>query len=56
MIFYENRLLADDSHVIPYLVYIKNLERCRLRVSANTDAKKCLPVQYAGPRRVYGFP
>ena len=23
MIFHENRLLADDSHVISYLIYVK---------------------------------
>ena len=34
MIFYENRLLADDSHEISYLISFKNQERphniCRL--------------------------
>ena len=28
MIFHENRLLADDSHVISYLIFSKT-ERCR---------------------------
>ena len=28
MIFYENRLLADASHVISYLILVKNWERC----------------------------
>ena len=28
MIFYENRLLADDSHVISYLIFVENWERC----------------------------
>ena len=26
MIFHENRLLADDSHVILYLIFVKNWE------------------------------
>ena len=29
MIFHENRLLADDSHVILYLIFVENWERCR---------------------------
>ena len=29
MIFHENRLLADDSHVISYLIFVENWERCR---------------------------
>ena len=28
MIFNENRLLADDSHDISYISFVKNLERC----------------------------
>ena len=24
MIFHENRLLADDSHVISYLIFVEN--------------------------------
>ena len=28
MIFHENRLLADDSHEISYLIFIENEERC----------------------------
>ena len=28
IIFHENCLLADDSHVIPYLIFVKNWERC----------------------------
>ena len=27
MIFHENRLLADDSHEISYLIFVDNLER-----------------------------
>ena len=27
MIFHENRLLADDSHEISYLIYLENWER-----------------------------
>ena len=29
MKFHENRLLADDSHVISYLIFAENWERCR---------------------------
>ena len=29
MVFHENRLLADDSHVISYLIFVENMERCR---------------------------
>ena len=29
MKFHENRLLADDSHEISYLIFKKKLERCR---------------------------
>ena len=29
MIFHENRLLADDSRVISYLISVENWERCR---------------------------
>ena len=28
MIFHENRLLADDSHVRSYLIFVENWERC----------------------------
>ena len=28
MIFHEDRLLADVSHEISYLVFFENLERC----------------------------
>ena len=27
MIFHENRLLADDSQVISYLIFVGNLEK-----------------------------
>ena len=34
MIFHENRLLADNSHVISYLIFVENWEKyckiCRL--------------------------
>ena len=29
MIFHENRLLADDSHVTSYFIFVKNWEKCR---------------------------
>ena len=34
MIFHENCLLADDSHEISYLIFFKNLERCRKILSS----------------------
>ena len=34
MIFHENRLLADDSHVISYLIFVQNWERCRKNLSS----------------------
>ena len=29
MIFHENRLLADDSHELSYLIHFENWEKCR---------------------------
>ena len=29
MIVHENRLLADDSHVISYLTFVENWEKCQ---------------------------
>ena len=37
MVFHENRLLADDSHVISYLIFVKNWER-RLKMSQNLSS------------------
>ena len=34
MIFHENRLLADDSHVISYLIFVENWEKCRKNLSS----------------------
>ena len=34
MIFHENRLLADGSHVISYLIFVKNWERCQKDLSS----------------------
>ena len=34
MIFYENRLLADDFHEISYLIFFENKERCRKNLSS----------------------
>ena len=28
MIFHENRLLADDSHEVCYLIFLEKWERC----------------------------
>ena len=32
MLLNENRLLADDSRVISYLIFVENWERCRSRL------------------------
>ena len=29
MIFHENRQLADNSHVISYLIFVENWGKCR---------------------------
>ena len=34
MIFHGNRLLAEDSHVISYLIFVENWERCRRNLSS----------------------
>ena len=34
MIFHENRLLADDSHVTPYLIFLKLEKVSQLLLSA----------------------
>ena len=34
MIFHENRLLADDSHVISYLIFVENWERWRKNINS----------------------
>ena len=34
MIFHENRLLADDSHVISYLIFVENWEKMSQNLSS----------------------
>ena len=34
MIFHENRLLADDSHVISYLIFVKNWKKMSQNLSS----------------------
>ena len=34
MIFHENRLLADDSHVISYLIYFRRLAKMSQNLSS----------------------
>ena len=36
MIFHENRLLADDSHVILYLIFVENWEKMSQNLSSAT--------------------
>ena len=40
MIFHENRLLEDDSHVVRYLIFVNNWKRCRkIVVCCNCDSR-----------------
>ena len=34
MIFHENRLLADDSHVISYLIFVETLGKVSQKLSS----------------------
>ena len=52
MIFHENRLLADDSHVISDLIFVENWRKCRkicrlliITFSNNIPVKTLLTLQ-----------
>ena len=47
MLFHENRLPADDSHVISYLIFVENWEKCRKNLSSDAVV--------IGALRVNGF-
>ena len=45
MIFHENRLLADDSHVISYLIFVKKLGKMSQKLSSATVVTGALMVK-----------
>ena len=48
MIFHENRLLADNSHVISYLIFVQNWEKMSQNLSSAAVVIGALRVkQYA---------
>ena len=48
MIFHENRLLADNSHVISYLIFVKNWEKSRQNLSSAAVVTGTLRVNASG--------
>ena len=46
MIFHENRLLADDSHVISYLIFVKKLGKVSQNLSSAAVVIGALKVKY----------
>ena len=46
MIFHENRLLADDSRVISYLIFVENWEKCHKNLSSAAVVNGALRVNY----------
>ena len=54
MIFHENRLLADDSHVISYLIFVENCERC-LKLSSAAVVIGALRVNISFLDYTYAF-
>ena len=49
MIFHENRLLADDSHVISYLIFVENWERrCKMSAAVVIGALRVKSLQASG--------
>ena len=53
MIFHENRLLADNSHEISYLISFENWERCSKTLSSATVVIGALRVNVFGEIRTY---
>ena len=56
MIFRESRLLADDSHVISYLIFVKNWEKgvAKFLVCCSRDWRfKGLGLKYSASLRTY---
>ena len=62
MIFNENRLLTDDSHVISYLIVVENWENLSQNLSSaavvigalrvNNICKQFRPIRYVKPDMV----
>ena len=46
MIFHENHLLADDSHVISYLIFVKKLRKMSNNLSSAAVVIGALRVKY----------
>ena len=48
MIFHENRLLADDSHEIPYRIFFLKLEKMLQSLSFSAVVIDALRVKHIG--------
>ena len=46
MIFHENRLLADDSHVISCLCFVENWEKCHKILSSAAGVIGALKINF----------
>ena len=53
MIFHENRLLADDSHVIPYLIFVENWGKMSQNLSSAAVVIGALRVKNSAARDLY---
>ena len=54
MIFHENRLLTDDSHVISYLIYVENCGKISQNLSSATVVIGALRVKVV-PSKAYSI-
>ena len=55
MIFHENRLLADDSHVISYLIFVENWEGCLKKLPSAAVVIDALKVKLIGVSQLDKF-
>ena len=53
MIFHENRLLADDSHDISYLVFVKKIGKILQNLSSAAVMIGALRVKHPVPQKRY---
>ena len=53
MIFHENRLLADDSHEISYLIFFEKLEKMSQNLSSAAVVIGALRVNYLISKNTY---
>ena len=51
MLFHENRLLADDSHELSYLIYFENLRKMSQNVSSAAVGIGTLRVKAINPTK-----